>query len=128
MGTCADTARVASASPGRGGFLMRHEPVDRWFVGAALHHAVVPKRDHVFDATRARFRYRGTSEDEIARAIGTTLRGFRNTPAGAAVPSRRGWPRDRLAEAPLATAWARHGGRRGGSVSPPAGFFLLRRA
>lgn len=61
-------------------------------------------------------------------AIGTTLRGFRNTPAGAAVPSRRGWPRDRLAEAPLAMAWARHGGRRGGSVSPPAGFFLLRRA
>lgn len=50
----------------------------------------------------------------VGFAIGTPQFGFRNTPAGAAVPSRRGWPRDRLAEAPLATAWARHGGRRGG--------------
>ncbi|AYQ38202.1 hypothetical protein CVS37_08835 [Burkholderia lata] len=108
------------------------EPVDRGFVGAelptgvaALRNAVAPKRDHVFDATRVRFRYRGTTEDEIARAIGATLNGFRNTPADTAVSSRRGWPRDRLAEAPFATAWARHGGRRGGAACrrPPVSFY-----
>ncbi|WP_174980097.1 hypothetical protein [Burkholderia lata] len=132
FGACPDAARVASASPGRGGFLMRPEPVDNWFVGAelptgvvALYDTVVSKRDHVFDATRARFRYRGTSEREIARAIGAPLSGFRYTLADAAVPSRWGWSRDRLADAPFATAWARYGGWRGGTACrrPPVSFY-----
>ncbi|MEX3960368.1 acetyl-CoA carboxylase biotin carboxylase subunit family protein [Trinickia sp. EG282A] len=101
--------RAVSASPRRGGFLMLPEPIGSRFVDAelpegiaALYHAILPKRDHVFegkggyDTILARFRYRGTSEDEIAAAIDATLREFRFTLTDVVTSMNRGGPLDDL--------------------------------